>query len=485
MPVRLITHESERGPSAARNTGIAASRGKYIAYLDDDDYYFENHLATLHDFLQRSGYRVAYTDGQVEIQKPINGIYRTISSKVEFSIDFSRATIYQGNITPVLCVMHERACLDRSGMFSEYLAAHEDWDLWLRMARRYDFAHIPEVTCAYTRRLDNSSLSSGRKDTMLETWIFTSLQGRFAQQVPPVNMLEEATRHVVRIGPEQPEPCEVSIVLSLASADAQTLRNLAALCVGIGDAQLVLVGSGLERASFEELHRALAGALPRPPLALHNAGEIGRILAANQGAEAATGEWLIFLEEDVLPQLGWLEALLFAASGQPDLGALGGVLRAPDLPPLAGGNLDADGMPVYAPLACDAATPFSPTSLVSGHCLMVWRERFVELGGFDPAFAPAHYADADLCLRLAERGHICGIAPAACLHWNKDALPLLQCPAGVLSLRVFQDKWASGARSATPDMRGSDWSRRPRLWPSDGHMPPKDFTMDIPKNFTR
>jgi len=52
----------------------------------------------------------------------------------------------------VLCVMHERDCLARSGMFSEYLEAHEDWDLWLRMARHYVFAHIPAVTCAYTRK---------------------------------------------------------------------------------------------------------------------------------------------------------------------------------------------------------------------------------------------------------------------------------------------------------------------------------------------
>jgi len=489
MPIRLITHESNKGLAAARNTGIAASKGKYIAYLDDDDYYLEHHLATLYAFLQSSGCRVAYTDGQVRIQEPHNGTYRTIASYVDPSIEFSRAEIYKRNIMPVLCVMHERACLTRSGMFAEYLEAHEDWDLWLRMARHYDFAHIPTVTCAYTKRLDNSSLSSGRKGAMRETWIFTRLQGMLAQQIPPVSILEESARHAVRISPERADPCELSIVLplsSLAAVDTQISQNLAALCAVIGDAQLVLVGSGLERVTLEGLYRTFAGVLPRPPLALHNAGEVGRIFAANQGADAATGEWLIFLEEDVLPQPGWLGALLFAASKQPNLGALGCVLCVPEWPLLAGGNLDADGTPVYAQLAADAATPFQPMPLISGHCLMVRRETFIELGGFDPVFAPAHYADADLCLRLADRGYICGVAPAACLDWNKNTLPLLQCPAGVLALRVFQDRWAGQTgirtRSATPDVRGADWSRRPRLWPSDGHMPPEGFTLGIPAN---
>lgn len=364
-------------------------------------------------------------------------------------------------------------------MFAEYLAAHEDWDLWLRMARYYDFAHIPKVTCAFTTRVDRSSLSTGRKDAMRETWLFTRLQGLFAEQTPPVSMLEKRARHAGRLGPEQPEPCAISIVLPLAAVDARTPRNLAALCATVGDAQLVLVGSGLDHASLEPLHRSLAGVLPRPPLALCNTGEIGRVCAANQGAAAATGRWLIFLEEDVHPQPGWLEALLRAASGQSALGALGGVLNIPGLVPLAGGVLDADGTPVHAPMVADTATPFLPVQLLSGHCLMLRREVFVTLGGFDPVFAPAHYADADLCLRLARQGRICGIAPEARLTWNKDGLPLVQSAAGVLSRRVFQDRWAPDARTATLDANGADWSRRPSLWPSDGHIP-ENFEVGVP-----
>lgn len=481
MPVRLVTHKKNRGVAAARNTGITVSSGKYIAYLDDDDYYFERHLAVLHTFLSRSGYRAAYTDARQDIQQPDNDTYRTVASNEPYSADFSRDLLYRINITPVLCVMHERACLARCGMFAEYLEAHEDWDLWLRMARHYDWAHIPEVTCAFTTREDRSSLSTGRKDAMRDTWVFTRLQGLYAEQTPPVHCLDAASRHMSRLGPEQPEPCAVSIVLPLAVVDARTPRNLAALCAAIGDAQLVLVGAGLDRTSIEPLHRSLADILPRPPLALCNAGEIGRVYAANQGAAFATGEWLIFLEEEVYPKPGWLEALLRAASGQPNLGALGGVLSAPGLPQLAGGTMDADGTPVYAPLAADAATPFQRVQLLSGHCLMLRRETFAALGGFDPAFAPAHYADADLCQRLARQGRLCGIATEARLTWNKNGLPLLQSSAGVLSRRIFKDRWASGVQTAKLDTRGAGWSLRTSLWPSDGRMPEK-FEAEMPSN---
>lgn len=479
MPVRLVTHEKNRGLAAARNTGIAASRGKYIAYLDDDDYYFETHLAILYDFLRRSRYRVAYTDARQDIQQPNNGTYQTVASSVAFSVDFSLNRLCRGNITPVLCIMHERACLARCGMFMEYLEAHEDWDLWLRMARHYEMAHIPKVTCAFTTRVDRSSLSTGRKDIMRDTGLFTRLQGLFVEQMPPVYSLEDASRHVSRLGPEQPEPCAVSIVLPLAVVDAGTPRNLAALCATIGDAQLVLIGSGLDLTIIEPLYRSLAGVLPRPPLALCYAGEIGRVFAANQGAASATGEWLVFLEEEVHPEPRWLEALLRASSGQPNLGALGGVLNAPGLAPLAGGNLDVDGTPVYAPLVADAATPFQPVQLLSGQCLMLRREIFVALGGFDSAFAPAHYADADLCLRLARQGRICGIAPEARLTWNKSGLHLLQSSAGVLSRRVFQDRWTPDLQKLRLDTQGADWSLRTSLWPSDGHMP-ESFEVSVP-----
>ena len=65
--------------------------------------------------------------------------------------------------------MHERACLEKVGLFDETLYAHEDWDLWIRLALHYPFLHIKQATAEFSWRTDGSSMTSSARETFLRT----------------------------------------------------------------------------------------------------------------------------------------------------------------------------------------------------------------------------------------------------------------------------------------------------------------------------
>ncbi len=67
--IRYLCHETNKGLAASRNTGIRAARGKYIAYLDDDDIFFPDHLETLVTALEGEHLDVAYTDAYKDVQQ--------------------------------------------------------------------------------------------------------------------------------------------------------------------------------------------------------------------------------------------------------------------------------------------------------------------------------------------------------------------------------------------------------------------------------
>ena len=165
--ISYLEHAATRGMSAARNTALKAARGRYIAYLDDDDIFYPEHLATLTRAIQ--GGRVAYSDARMAIQDLAGETYHTRQTSVPYSIDFSRDLLLVHNIAPILSFLHERSLLEEAGYFDENLDSQEDWDLWLRLAELTDFVHVKQTTAEFRRRTDRSSVTSRRNPDFLKS----------------------------------------------------------------------------------------------------------------------------------------------------------------------------------------------------------------------------------------------------------------------------------------------------------------------------
>lgn len=136
----------------------------------------------------------------------------------------------------------------------------------------------------------------------------------------------------------------------------------------------------------------------------------GFIATCNLGVKAATGEILVFLNNDTVPLHGWLPPLLRTFRDYPDAGAVGGRLIYPTgRMQEAGGvifsdssganfgrNDPAPGAPLYSFLR--------EVDYCSGALLATPRKLCSELGGFDRHYAPAYYEDTDYCFRIREKG---------------------------------------------------------------------------------
>ena len=151
------------GLSYALNQGILASRSKYIAYLDDDDRYFPEHLQILVETLESSSYPFVYSDSYHIVKKYKNGKWSQVSKAIDISNNYNPALFTERNYIPILNVMHKRDCLEQIGLFEEDFPNVMDWDLWYKASRFYDFKYINKVTSEFEHRLGSDSSLSGRQ----------------------------------------------------------------------------------------------------------------------------------------------------------------------------------------------------------------------------------------------------------------------------------------------------------------------------------
>jgi glycosyltransferase involved in cell wall biosynthesis/MoaA/NifB/PqqE/SkfB family radical SAM enzyme len=163
-----VKHARNRGVAAARNSGLKLARGKFVAYLDDDDLFYPDHLETLVNFLETSGSKVAYTDAyRARFGETAEHLAR--SGDLRYSSDFDQDQILVHNFIPTLCLVHERSILDEVGGFDESLQVYEDWDLWIRLSGKFKFHHIQKVSCEYSWHLEGRSLQTGTQSDL--SWL--------------------------------------------------------------------------------------------------------------------------------------------------------------------------------------------------------------------------------------------------------------------------------------------------------------------------
>ncbi len=169
VEITYLRHPVRKGLAAARNTGLRHARGKYVAYLDDDDIFLPDHLETLVGFLENTGNKVAYSDAWCAEEEPAEGGYKIIQRQVRYSSDWDNDRILVQNFVPVLCFVHERSLGIAAGEFDELLSTHEDWDFWIRLSRICTPVHLKKVTCEFRVRKDGSSITSSHRADFLRT----------------------------------------------------------------------------------------------------------------------------------------------------------------------------------------------------------------------------------------------------------------------------------------------------------------------------
>lgn len=136
-------HQKNAGLSAARNTGIKASKGVLIGVLDADDMYESIFLSTLVAALQENPDADGVYCGYQFVDHKNNLLPQIEARPVDH--DKLNDALLDGNFFVPESIFLRRYVYDNVGLFDETLRACEDWDVWLRVTKKYKIVHSPNI----------------------------------------------------------------------------------------------------------------------------------------------------------------------------------------------------------------------------------------------------------------------------------------------------------------------------------------------------
>ncbi|MHC4572547.1 MAG: glycosyltransferase [Planctomycetota bacterium] len=146
--VIFLNRRENRGKAFSLNQALERAEGQYIAYIDDDDIYYPNHIEMLVEALEnQTDCRVAYSDlYRAYCRLMPDGSRLVLSKVVEVSRDFDRFLMLYFNHVLHVSLMHRRDLIEKAGPYNEDLTVLIDWDMTRRLTFFSDFYHVYDIT---------------------------------------------------------------------------------------------------------------------------------------------------------------------------------------------------------------------------------------------------------------------------------------------------------------------------------------------------
>ncbi|NEN93156.1 MAG: glycosyltransferase, partial [Okeania sp. SIO3H1] len=395
--IKVLLSEDNGGISAATNKALNMATGEYICLLDHDDTLAPT---ALEDSLNKLAeeFDVVYSD---EDKIDFSGLnYIVPFFKPDWSPEYFRGVMYVGHL---LCVRREIA-LAADGFKSEFDGV-QDYEFMLRVSEQTNkIAHISRHL--YHWRQVKGSISG---DADAKAGIEVVQQAAVNSHLQRIGLAAKAEpglgKHRININPlprnNHPLISLIIVAPNLSENLGKWSENLLSVSTYPKN-EVILVGG-------EKTENIIENSAVK---VLNLSGQFNYSRAYNLAAKTAKGEYFIFLNTDLeVVTEDWQRHLLYYAE-QSDIGAVGGLLIFPDgIVEHAGivlgksGKVDylMRGFPSNHDGYAGSLVCAREVSAVSRDCLMVSRQNFEMVGGFNEHFF-SDYQDVDLCLKLRKNG---------------------------------------------------------------------------------
>jgi len=386
------------GISTNSNEALAMARGEFIALLDHDDLLAPFALYEVVKHLNEAPETdMLYSD---EDRVDMNGTRHTCFFKPDWSPDLLQSFMYTGHLT-----VYRRSLVEELGGFRSEFDLSQDYDLALRVSERTQaIAHLPKVL--YHWRTLPGSGAAGDKPHARRTNI-AALDDAMKRRGYTAEVLAEPSSNRVKF--KAPPGAVASIIIP--SDNPHHIHSCVDSVLRTTDYphyELLIV---THSKFIDELQRQYASE-PRVRTVTYDE-PFNFSLKCNRGVEQARGDFVLFLNDDARPlDAGWLECLL-GYFQQEDVGAV-----APKLV-YVNNTLQHAGMvtgvrnlvgtafhtlPQDTTLYFNMAQSTRTVSALSAACMLMRKQVFEKIGGFDAVNTPIMHSDMDLCFKIREAG---------------------------------------------------------------------------------
>ncbi len=415
--IKVRFSETNQGISLASNGALSLATGEFIGLLDHDDVLSPNALYEVVQLLrtQREA-DVIYSD---EDKLERNGRRSEPYFKPDWSPELLRCCMYTCHFS-----VYRKSLVEQLGGFRQGFEGSQDYDLMLRVSEKTGrILHIPKVLYHWRKTAGSAAGSTSAKN-------FAYVAGRraLAEHVERRGVPGEVVlgrwpgffRVRYKVHPER-----VSIIIPTRNK-VDVLRK----CIESIEAKTeypdyeVLV---VDNHSDEPETKAYLASLKHKVLEFNERFNFSRI--CNYGAAQASGRYLLFLNNDTeVISPDWIRSLVELGQ-QPEIGIAGAKLLYPD------GTIQHIGVTVglggvaghpLTGFAADSPHYFGLTgvirncSAVTAACMLVRREVYEQVGGFDEDM-PVAFNDVDFCLRVLRAGYRIVVTPYSLLYHHESA----------------------------------------------------------------